>query len=86
MSPADYDPAKNSERSYALAIKAKRELAIRRGQIAPSTPQERRWASEGPRDVSQLEAVDLRSEHQKRISEAMKMWWRRRKATEAVRG
>lgn len=27
--------------------------------------------------------VDLRSEHQKRISQAMKMWWRRRKAREA---
>jgi len=51
------DSATDSYRSHSLALKAWREQCIRRGQIAPSTPQERRWASEGPRKPSKLEAV-----------------------------
>lgn len=47
----------DSSESYTLAIKALREINIRRGQIAPSTPEEQRWASEGPVKPSELEAV-----------------------------
>lgn len=57
MSRETYNPDDNSERSHALAIKALREINIRRGQIAPSTPEERRWQQEGPVTPSELEAV-----------------------------
>jgi hypothetical protein len=51
------DSATDGHRSYSLALKAWREQCIRRGQIEPSTPQERRWASEGPVKPSELETV-----------------------------
>jgi len=53
----DPDSATDSYRSWRLALTAWREQCIRRGQILPDTPEERRWASEGPREPSQLEAI-----------------------------
>lgn len=41
---------------YAIAIAAKREIAIRAGQIEPRTPTEHRWAAEGHRPIHQLES------------------------------
>ena len=51
------DSATDSYRSWRLALAAWREQCIRRGQILAETPEERRWASEGPREPSKLEAV-----------------------------
>ena len=51
------DRETDSYRSHSLALKAWREQCIRRGQIEPSTEQERRWVSEGPREPSELETV-----------------------------
>lgn len=53
----DYNPTLNSERSYALWLACAREIKIRAGQIAPSTPEEQRWAAEGPREPSELDSV-----------------------------
>ncbi len=52
-----YDPGDNSRRCYGLAVKAWREQCIRRHQIKPDTPEEERWAKEGERRPSQLDAV-----------------------------
>ena len=53
----DPDLATDSYRSWRLALAAWREQCIRRGQIAAETTEERKWASEGPREPSQLETV-----------------------------
>lgn len=54
-----YDPAVNSERQYALWLRAAREIRIRSGLLEPdpNKPEELRWRDEGPRSVSELEAV-----------------------------
>lgn len=54
-----YDAAKNSKNGYDLAIRAAREQCIRSRQIKPSpdSPEEQRWAAEGPRAYAELEAV-----------------------------
>lgn len=54
-----YDPAENARLCYDLAVRAAREKCIRRGQIKPdaSKPGELRWAKEGERDPSELEAA-----------------------------
>jgi hypothetical protein len=54
---SDPDSATDSYRSWRLALAAWREQRIRRGEIQPETPQERQWASEGPREPSELETV-----------------------------
>lgn len=56
----NYDPEDNSKRSWELAIKAWREICVRRGQIAPDTPEERQWQQEGPRRPSELSVVQIR--------------------------
>ena len=54
---SDPDSATDSYRSWRLALKAWREQCIRSGAIKPDTPEERRWASQGPVKPSQLETV-----------------------------
>jgi hypothetical protein len=46
----------DASRCYEVAIAAKREQAIREGRIVPQTPQEHRWAEEGPVPVPLLQA------------------------------
>jgi hypothetical protein len=53
----NYDAADNSRRCYELGLKAWREKCIRSGEIKPETPDEHRWAVEGPRPPSQFETV-----------------------------
>lgn len=53
----NYDPADNTRRCYKLGLKAWREKCIRSGEIEPTTLDEHRWAAEGPRRASELEAV-----------------------------
>ena len=52
-----YDPADNSRRGYDLAIKAMREIRVRRNEIAPKTPQELEQQMTGPKPISQLDCV-----------------------------
>lgn len=52
-----YDPATNSRASYALALRACREIGIRRGTITPTTDTERQWACEGDCGVQKLETA-----------------------------
>jgi hypothetical protein len=56
MKPQPFDWRTDSFRSYELAIAAKREQAIRAGEIEPLTTTERRWAAEGPVPVPRMEA------------------------------
>lgn len=54
-----YDPTENSERSYALWLRAAREIKIRAGALPPNpdNPDECRWSSEGSCKVSELDSV-----------------------------
>lgn len=56
MKPQPFNWREDAIASYAVWAAAKREEAVRSGQIAPQTARERRWSCEGPRPVSQLEA------------------------------
>jgi hypothetical protein len=53
----DYDWRADSVLSWALAIRAKREAAIRSGRLPALTPDEARQAAEGPQDWRNLDCV-----------------------------
>ena len=59
MTRPRHEADSDSARAYELAIAVRREQCIRSGQILPSPydAREKRWAEEGPVDVSQLETV-----------------------------
>lgn len=52
-----YDWRADAYRSWELAIAVKRERGVREGRYAPQSPQEARWAAEGPVQVQSLEVV-----------------------------
>lgn len=53
-----YDPNHNSKASFDLAVRACREICIRRGQVQPDrgNPLEMRWQAEGEVPNNMLEA------------------------------
>jgi len=52
-----FDPDRNAQDGYALALAAIRERRVRAGEISPRNDQERRWADEGAVAPSQLDTV-----------------------------
>jgi len=50
-----YSSESDREAMYAFITPLLREHRIRKGQIQPSTEDERRWASEGPRAFRECE-------------------------------
>jgi N6-adenosine-specific RNA methylase IME4 len=52
-----FDAEANGAQSYALAIAASREMAVRQGKLAPATEAEARQAAEGPVPPGQLEIL-----------------------------
>lgn len=59
MTRCPHEAADDSRKGYELAIRAARELCIRRGQILPdcSRPEEIGWAEEGVLPSSMLTVV-----------------------------
>lgn len=55
----NYDADRNAYESWRIAIAAQREIAIRKGLIAPSNHTEEVWAAEGFLGVQLLDAVCL---------------------------
>lgn len=53
----DYNGARDGHDSYALAIRALREINVRAGRLAPRTDDERRQADSGPVPNDKLDAV-----------------------------
>ncbi len=51
------DLARDSYRSWELAVACLRERGVRSGAFQPVNDIERRWASEGPVSVSRLASV-----------------------------
>lgn len=54
---AEYCPHANSRASYDAAVRALREIAVRKGEAEPHDETERRWAAEGPVPVEKLETA-----------------------------
>lgn len=52
-----YCPHANSRASYDAAVRALREIAVRKGEAEPHDDTERRWAAEGPVPVEELETA-----------------------------
>lgn len=53
----DYNPARNSYKTYELWIAIKREELVRSGQTAAKGEDETRQALEGPRPLRELDCV-----------------------------